>query len=88
VGVDATDSESKTRKAGKTLSSFPESGKKIRLGSNVGSDVFVNNTKGLSIDEVLGKDDNSEKRRSVMRDALKNSRPSSNKGSNAVTHDK
>ena len=46
---EATDSDPKTRKAGKTYSSFPESGSKIRLGGNVGSDVFVNNTNKLSM---------------------------------------
>ena len=81
-----TDSDSKTVKATDHRSSMPQSGKRNRIGG-ISSEVVVNNIHGLSMVEGGSHDDLSEKRRSALKDALKNSRPSSNIKSNAVTND-
>ena len=67
-------------------SSMPQSAMRNRIGG-ISSDVAVNNIQGLSMVEGGSHDELSEKRRSALKDALKNSRPSSNIISNAVTND-
>lgn len=83
---EATDSDSKTVKAMDHRSSMPQSAMRNRIGG-ISSDVAVNNIQGLSMVEGGSHDELSEKRRSALKDALKNSRPSSNIISNAVTND-
>jgi hypothetical protein len=57
-----------------------------RIGG-ISSDVAVNNIQGFSMVEGGSHDELSEKRRSALKDALHNSRPSSYIISNAVTND-
>lgn len=71
-----TDSDKKAMKTADHRSSIPEGAMRNRISS----DVAVNNIQGQSLSMVEGgsHDELSEKRRSALKDALKNSRPSSN----------
>lgn len=80
-----SDSKTAVKAAADHRSSMPQSAMRNRIGG-ISSDVAVNNIHSM-VDGGGSHDDLSDKRKSALKDTLKNSRPSSNIISNAVTND-